>query len=267
LQRRRDSIEEVFSAFEPIHAFFFKVCVDYLSFVEILHTGLSATEDDRTKYYGYIKEIGRRLHEMHLLEGRLTVVGAERATRLMQQYRLQATEVNDMIHLQLPAMRREQVKAVTDKLFRRKDRLYEELARALREDDIGGVSTRPPDRSEVAASSIGNAWSGLRGILQVYSTQTIKVILGKAGLPIARIEYRGTYKGPVLDGADKLVSLMTDAERDRFAVGCVQEIVAFEREKAANLAKIGVEPDGQVLRSLRQVLARFGHDLTRFESE
>ena len=118
---------------------------------------------------------------------------------------------------------------------------------------------------EATAAAIGNAWSGLRGLLQEYSTKIIKGILGKSGLPIAQIQYRGTFKGPVLDEADKLVSLMADAERDRFAVGCIQEIIALEREKAANLAKNGADLDDHVLRNLRQVLARFGYDLTPFE--
>jgi hypothetical protein len=132
LGQRRDMIEQVFSAFEPIHAFLFKVCIDYLSLIEVLHAGLAATEADRDRYYGYIKEIGQRLHEMHILEGRLRVAGAEQAVQSMQQYKLQATEVNDMLQLQRPKLRKSDVRAVADELFRRKDRLYQELAKALK---------------------------------------------------------------------------------------------------------------------------------------
>ena len=82
VHRRRDTIQQVFSAFESIHAFFFKVCIDYLSFVEVLHAGLKATDADRTKYYEYVNEIGQKLHEMHLLEGRLAVTGADGAVRI-----------------------------------------------------------------------------------------------------------------------------------------------------------------------------------------
>jgi hypothetical protein len=133
-RRRRNALEETFSTFESIHHFLFKVCIDYMSFVEILHAGFRATDAHLTKYHEYVKEIGRRLHDMHLLEGRLRVIGAERTMRLMQQYRLQATEVNDMLYLQLPAMRTEQVKAVADELFRKKDLLYDEWAKALKEE-------------------------------------------------------------------------------------------------------------------------------------
>ena len=121
----------MFSAFESIHAFFFKICVDYSSLVEVLHIGLSATTADRDRYYGYISEIGQRLHEMHILEGRLSVAGAEQAVQSMQQYRLQATEVNNMLQLQRPKKRKNDV-TVTEELFRRKDRLYVELAKALK---------------------------------------------------------------------------------------------------------------------------------------
>ena len=132
LRRRRDIIEQVLSAFEPIHQFFFKVCIDYISLVEVLHAGLPASQSQRDKYYEYIKKIGEGLHEMHVLEGRLRVAGAERAVLSMQQYRLQATEVNDMIRLQQPKLNKIGVEVITDELLCRKDRLYKELAEALK---------------------------------------------------------------------------------------------------------------------------------------
>ena len=131
-RRRRDTIEQVFSSFESIHAFFFKICIDYLSLVEVLHVGLTVTAADRDRYHGYIKEIGKRLHEMHMLEGRLRVAGAEQAVLSMQQYRLQATEVNDMLQLFHPKLRKNDVQAVTDELFRRKDTLYQAMAEAFK---------------------------------------------------------------------------------------------------------------------------------------
>jgi len=75
LRRRRDAIERVHASFEPIHAFFFAVCIDYGSLVEILHAGLPATDSTRTKYHAYVTEIGAKLREMHVLEGRLAVIG------------------------------------------------------------------------------------------------------------------------------------------------------------------------------------------------
>jgi hypothetical protein len=125
----------------------------------------------------------------------------------------------------------------------------------------GGAVPRQP-----ASRPIGEAWSGLRGVLQqAYSTQVIKGILGKAGLPVARLEYTGTYKGPLLDETDRIVSTMDEQARDRLVVGCIQEIIVFERDSAANLAERGLPSDGRTLRDLRQVLGRFGHDLTEFE--
>lgn len=113
---------------------------------------------------------------------------------------------------------------------------------------------------------IGEAWGGLRGLLeQAYSTKIIKSIVGKANLTTTQIEYTGTYKGPYLNEADLLVKALADDARDRFVIGCIQEIVAFERAKADNLAKRGINSDAQTLKNLQHVLARFGHDLKAFE--
>ena len=266
VRRRRALIEQAFSIFEAIHAFFFKVSMDYMSLVGVLHMGLQASAADRTKFYDYVQEIGPKLQELHLLEGRLALAGADKAVRSMQQYRLQATEVNNMLSMQLPCLEKNGVDAVANELFRRKDRLYAELAKALRESGPGVVPPPPTNTVQPTSSRIGECWSGLRGLLQqAYSTQTIKGILGKAGLPISQIEYHGTYKGPVLDQADKLVSAMDDLARERFAVGCIQEMVLLERACAGNQAKRGREYDGEVLRHLQQVLARYGHDLNQFQ--
>jgi hypothetical protein len=131
-RRRQDVIEGVSASFASIHAFFFKVCIDYGGLVEILHAGLRASDPDREKFYGYVREIGEKLHEMHILEGKLLIAGANEATRALQQYRLQATEVNDMIKLQLPAIKKNEVEAITTELFRRKDGFYKELAEAFK---------------------------------------------------------------------------------------------------------------------------------------
>jgi hypothetical protein len=131
-RRRQDVVESVSASFASIHAFFFKVCIDYMTLVELLHAGLEATESDREKFYNYIREIGEKLHEMHILEGKLLVAGANEATQILQQYRLHATEVNGMIKLQLPAMKKSEVEAITNELFGRKDRFYKELAEAFK---------------------------------------------------------------------------------------------------------------------------------------
>ena len=65
---------------------------------------------------------------------------------------------------------------------------------------------------------IGDGWSIISGLLHSYSTQSIKEILGKAGLPVFRIRYTETHKGPVLDEADGLVRALDEDSRDRFVV-------------------------------------------------
>lgn len=112
---------------------------------------------------------------------------------------------------------------------------------------------------------LGGAWSGLRGLLEnEYSTKDIKGILGQAGLPIFKIEYTGTYKGPFLDEADALVRSLDDVVRDRFVAKCVRQIVSFERTAADRLSKRGVQPNGRTLQNLQIVLGNYGYDLEQF---
>ena len=115
---------------------------------------------------------------------------------------------------------------------------------------------------------VGDVWSGLRGVLQqAYSTKTIKGILGQAGLTVSKIGYTGTYKGPFLDGADRLVSALDDDSRDRFVMGCIQEIIALERSKAAQTSVEAESLESETLQRLQLVLGRFGHDLKAFGVE
>src|ERR1035437_8782546 len=128
-RRRQDVIERVSAGFENIHAFFFKLCIDYTSLVEVLLAGVPASDLERNKWHQYIQEIGEKLHEIHVLEGKLQVAGASEATQALQQYRLQATEVNDMIKLSQPTMNSHDIESVTSELFRRKDLFYGALAK------------------------------------------------------------------------------------------------------------------------------------------
>jgi hypothetical protein len=114
----------------------------------------------------------------------------------------------------------------------------------------------------MGTTRIGDCWSSIRGLLQAYSTKTIKEILGKAGLPVFKIEYSGTHKGPILDGADLLVRCMDDDARDRLVIGCVEEIVEFENAKNDNLSKYEQPKDTKLLRELEQVLSRVGYGIS-----
>jgi hypothetical protein len=120
----------------------------------------------------------------------------------------------------------------------------------------------PTDESEPTPRCIGDAWSSVRGLLQSYPTQGIKEILGKAGLPVFKIQYDGTHKGPLLDEADKLVRGLDAGARDRFVLGCVEEIVALEHNKAARMSERELQPDNQIIECLERVLARAGFGLS-----
>lgn len=117
------------------------------------------------------------------------------------------------------------------------------------------------DENEPTSRRIGNAWSSLRGILPLYSTQGIKEILGASGLPTFKIQFDGTYSGPFLDEADKLVRALEADLRDKFVVHCIEEIVNLEHRKAASMTKHGSKPDNQILENLEAVLARVGYGI------
>ncbi|MEI7732188.1 MAG: TIR domain-containing protein [Verrucomicrobiota bacterium] len=140
-----------------------------------------------------------------------------------------------------------------------KQRRSKDAPNEIKSDADDTMPNPPPSRP------IGEVWSGLRGLLQqAYSTQTIKGIVGQAGLATAKIEYLGTYKTPYLNAVDGLVRTMGDDTREQFVLGCIREILVFERTKAENLSRIGIQFDDQVLQNLRRVLANFGHDIEVF---
>jgi hypothetical protein len=114
----------------------------------------------------------------------------------------------------------------------------------------------------MGTTRIGDCWSSIRGILESHSTKTIKEILGKAGLPVFKIEYIGTNKGPVLDGADLLMRQMDEESRDKLVVGCVEEIVALENRKNENLSKDEQPADNKLLQELEQALSRVGYGIS-----
>ena len=109
---------------------------------------------------------------------------------------------------------------------------------------------------------IGDCWSSVRGLLETYPTKSIKEILGKGGLPVFKIEYSGTHKGPVLDGADFLVRTLDDNARDRLVIGCIEEIITFENIKKENLSKMGGQPDTKALQEVERVLSRVGYGIS-----
>jgi len=114
----------------------------------------------------------------------------------------------------------------------------------------------------MTARRIGDCWSSVRGLLEAYSTKSIKEILGKAGLPVFKVEYSGTHKGPVLDGADSLVRTLDDDSRHRLVIACIEEIVSFENTKNENLSRFGKEADTRILQELEQVLSRVGYGIS-----
>ncbi|HTV41970.1 MAG TPA: hypothetical protein VMF08_15410 [Candidatus Sulfotelmatobacter sp.] len=107
---------------------------------------------------------------------------------------------------------------------------------------------------------IGECWSSIRGFLDNYSTKDIKGILGRAGVPVA--PGTGTHKGPVLDAADFSVAGLDFEQKKRLVIGCIEEIVLFEKTKNQNFAKLGIPADNAALASLQRVLARVGYGIS-----
>jgi hypothetical protein len=68
---------------------------------------------------------------MHVLEGHLLVAGADDAMAALREYRLHATDINDMLRLEHPTKTKEEVYAATEELGRRRDLFFHALSKAF----------------------------------------------------------------------------------------------------------------------------------------
>jgi len=109
---------------------------------------------------------------------------------------------------------------------------------------------------------IGDCWSSVRGLLEYHSTKTIKEFLGKAGLPVYKIEDSGTWKGPLLDAADSMMRTFDDDTKDRIARGCIEELISCERRKSEIAAKQDKKTDTIYFQEIERVLARVGYGIS-----
>ena len=131
-KRRQDLLERVSENFEEIHMLFFKITIDYSGYVESYVKDLFPSQDHRDKYYSYIQQIGDRLRELHLLEGRLLLAGISEGTDCLREYRLLATDVNNIIRLDEPEATRAEVLRKTGELCSKKDQFYSTLSEAYK---------------------------------------------------------------------------------------------------------------------------------------
>lgn len=131
-RRRQDVIERVSAEFSAVHMVFFNICIGYTSLIDYIHTGLPVADDTQKLYGKHIRDIGDNLRHMHVLEGQLLVAGAEDATAALRQYRLHATDINDMLRLVHPTKTKEEVHAATEELCRKRDSFFHALSKAFK---------------------------------------------------------------------------------------------------------------------------------------
>lgn len=131
-RRRQDVIERVAGEFSTVHMVFFNICIGYSSLIDYIHTGLPVADDTQKLYGKHIQDIGENLRKMHVLEGQLLVVGAADATAALRQYRLHATDINDMLRLQHPTKTKKEVYGATEELGRRRDVFFDELSKSFK---------------------------------------------------------------------------------------------------------------------------------------
>lgn len=131
-KRRQDLLEKVAERFEEIHMFFFDVSIQYGSYVSGYVKGISPVQADRDKYFDYIKKIGDLLRDLHVQEGRLLLAGIKDGTNILREYRLLATDVNDMIKLDDPVLSEESVSQKSEELCAKKDQFYKVLSKVYR---------------------------------------------------------------------------------------------------------------------------------------
>ncbi|MEY2496212.1 MAG: hypothetical protein QOJ45_2704 [Verrucomicrobiota bacterium] len=131
-RRRQDVIERVSAEFSAIHMVFFNISIGYSSLIDYIQTGQRVSDDTQNLYGKHIRDIGDKLRQMHILEGQLLVAGAEDATAALRQYRLHATDINDMLRLEHPTKTHAEVNAATEELCRRRDLFFHALSKPFK---------------------------------------------------------------------------------------------------------------------------------------
>ena len=131
-KRRQDIIRNVSLRFASVHKLFFDVAVKYHSLLDYIWTGQPLSHETQAEYSTYMCQFRDGLHEIHALEADLLLLGGKDPVDCLRTYRLQATDVNDMVCLQQPTKSKSEVQAITQELFDRREKFYHALSGAFK---------------------------------------------------------------------------------------------------------------------------------------
>ena len=92
--------------------------------------------------------------------------------------------------------------------------------------------------NDVGVKRLGEVWSSIRGIIRELSFNSIKDLVGKAGIPVyelAHLSYGSASKGKLLDGVDKLFLDLSPISQDEFVRACIIDLLSLNPGFRGNL--------------------------------
>jgi hypothetical protein len=134
-RKRQEIIEGVSEKLESANRMLVEICVDYQSLVESLQAGIPADNETLAKYHEYIKGIGHKLHDMHALEGKLSIAGLNESRKLLTHYRLHIVKINNVLNLIKPTATRDEISLLAESLIEKRNALNHSLSIAFRNID------------------------------------------------------------------------------------------------------------------------------------
>ena len=123
-KRRQNALESISESFELIHKFLLEVSTDNISYIKGYVAGISPTSQTTSLFLSHTQELGVKLKEMHIMEGKLLLNGLPEATNCLREYRLLAVEVNNALSLQKPTRTETEMHDISERLCTNKDALY-----------------------------------------------------------------------------------------------------------------------------------------------
>ena len=123
-KRRQNALEQISETFELIHKFLLEVSTDNITYIKGYIGGISPTSETTSLFCSHTKELGVKLKELHVIEGKLLLNGLPEATNCLREYRLLAVEVNNALSLQKPTRTEKEMHDISERLCAKKDSLY-----------------------------------------------------------------------------------------------------------------------------------------------
>lgn len=126
LRRIQDGLEEVSREFEKAHVHFIERCATSYHLNFTTSAFRDSTKEPRDIANAALRESKEKFLKMHELEGRLLLLGMPGSARLLRDYRVAATKIEDVPIAAADAPKR--LGPVADELCRLKETIYTALS-------------------------------------------------------------------------------------------------------------------------------------------